>query len=336
MGRSTGRVTLQDVAEATGYTPNTVSRALKNKSDISVQTREYIQKTAREMGYVRNYIASSLRSGRTKTIALIAGSMVNPFYAVLGDLIQQEAVRLGYSLMILCTRDDAEMEYNMVEMALSRQVDGILLIPLAAGAPALDLLRESRVPYVLLNRYADNERDDCILCDEEQGGYLAAKHLIDSGHRKLAMLSYSSVVYSTRTRLEGFRRACREAGIPEEDAAFAVMRGKEEIIAQLKRWHAQGFTGLFSFCDDEAWSTMTLIERAGMRIPDDFAIVGFDNILGYLDFPRPICSIDTSFREEAALSIDMIRKRIHEPDLPPQQITLPVSLICRESCKQNG
>ena len=333
MARPTGRVTLQDVAKATGYTPNTVSRALKNKSDISVQTREYIQKTAREMGYVRNYIASSLRSGRTKTIALIAGSMINPFYSILGDLIQQEAVRLGYSLMILCTRDDIEMEYSMVEMALSRQVDGILLIPFAAGAPALDLLRESRVPYVLLNRYAGNDRDDCILCDEEQGGYLAAKHLIDSGHRKLAMLSYSDVEYSTRTRWEGFRRACREAGIPEEDTAFTIMRGKEEIIAQLKAWHSQGFTGLFSFCDDEAWGTMTLIERAGLRVPDDFAIVGFDNILGYLDFPRPICSIDTGFREEAALSIDLLRKRIHEPDLPPQQITLPVSLICRESCR---
>ena len=336
MARSTGRVTLQDVAKATGYTPNTVSRALKNKTDISVQTREYIQKVAREMGYVRNYIASSLRSGRTKTIALIAGSMVNPFYAVLGDLIQQEAVRLGYSLMILCSRDDAEMEYNMVEMALSRQVDGILLIPWAAGDPALDLLRDSGVPYVLLNRYVENDRYDCILCDEEQGGYLAAKHLIDSGHRKLAMLSYSDVVYSTRIRRNGFCRACREAGIPEEDTAFAVTRKKEEIIALLKTWRSQGFTGLFSFCDDEAWGIMTLMERAGMRVPDDFAIVGFDNILGYLDFPRPICSIDTNVREEAALSIDLLRKRIHDPDLPPQRITLPVSLICRDSCTLMG
>ena len=332
MSRSTGRVTLQDVAKATGYTSNTVSRALKNKSDISVQTREYIQKVAREMGYVRNYIASSLRSGRTKTIALIAGSMVNPFYAVLGDLIQQEAVRLGYSLMFLCSRDDAEIEQNMVEMALSRQVDGILIIPWDAGSPALELLRESGVPYVMLNRHADNERDDCILCDEEQGGYLAAKHLIENGHRKLAMLSYSDVVYSTRVRLQGFRRACREAGIPEEDSAFAIMRGSDEILAQLQAWRSQGFTGLFSFCDDEAWGTITLMERAGLRVPEDFAIVGFDNILGYVNFPRPICSVDTNFEAEAALAIDLLRKRIHEPGLPPQRVTLPVSLVCRESC----
>ena len=129
MSRSTGRVTLQDIARATGYTSNTVSRALKDKTDIAPETRKLIQKKAREMGYVRNYIASSLRSGRTKTIALISGTMSNPFYAVLADLIQREAFRLGYSLMILCSLDDPETEISMVEMALSRQVDGILIIP---------------------------------------------------------------------------------------------------------------------------------------------------------------------------------------------------------------
>ena len=90
MARDNSRVTLQDIAKATGFTVNTVSRALKNKEDISRDTCLHIQNVAREMGYVRNYIASSLRSGRTKTIAMIAGSMMNPFYAVLGDLIQQQ------------------------------------------------------------------------------------------------------------------------------------------------------------------------------------------------------------------------------------------------------
>ena len=114
MAQEKSRVTLLDIATATGYTVNTVSRALKNKEDISRETCERIQQKAKEMGYVRNYLASSLRSGRTKTLAMIAGSMVNPFYAILADLIQQEAVRLGYSLMILCSRDDPGMEQQMV------------------------------------------------------------------------------------------------------------------------------------------------------------------------------------------------------------------------------
>ena len=330
MGRSSGRITLEDVAKATGYTINTVSRALKNKSDISRQTCEQIQKKARDMGYVRNYIASSLRSGRTKTIALIAGTMSNPFYAILADLIQREAFRLRYTLIILCSQDNPEMEVNMVEMALSRQVDGILIIPWSAESPALTLLRESGVPYVLLNRHVNNEQDDCIICEEEQGGYLAGKHLIESGHRKVAMISHYNVIYSTESRRLGFLRACAEAGIPEESIAFAQVRDEQEIVRQLQTWYQNGFTGIFSFCDVEAWEEITLIERIGLHVPQDLTFVGFDNILGYVHFPKPISSIDCNFPEEARLAIDMLRNRIHNPAMPPQKTVLPVSLICRD------
>ena len=332
MGRASGRVTLEDVAKATGYTPNTVSRALKNKDDISKETCRYIQKVAREMGYVRNYIASSLRSGRTKTIALISGTLTNQFYVVMADRLQRQAFRLGYSLMILCSQDDPEMELNTVEMALSRQVDGILIIPWSDTSPALTLLRESGIPFVLLNRHVNDDRDDCILCDEEKGGYLAGKHLIDEGHRKLAMLTMQNVVFATASRLKGFRRACAEAGIPEEDTDFAVAGSEEEIAAQLLQWKARGITGLFSFCDSEAWLEIAIMDRHGLKIPDDMSSVGFDNIQGYIQSPVPICSIDSDFEKEAVIAIDMLRKRIHEPSLPPQRVVLPVSLVCRESC----
>ena len=332
MSRSSGRDTLEDVAKATGFTINTVSRALKNKPDISRRTCEHIQQVAREMGYVRNYIASSLRSGRTKTIALIAGTMSNPFYAILADLIQREAFSLGYTLMILCSQDDPEIEVNMVEMALSRQVDGVLIIPWSADSPALALLRESGVPYVLLNRHVNNDQDDCIICDEERGGYLAGKHLIETGHRKLAMISHYDVIYSTKVRWQGFLRACSEAGIRQEDVDFALIRDEQEIVRQLQSWYGKGFTGIFSFCDVEAWGEITLIERLGLRVPQDLSFVGFDNILGYINFPKPICSVDSNFPEEARLAIDLLRKRIHEPTLPPQQILLPVTLVCRNSC----
>ena len=333
MRRSSGQVTLEDVAKATGYTINTVSRALKNKPDIAKATCEHIQQVAREMGYTRNYIASSLRSGRTKTLAMIVGTMSNPFYAILADLIQREAFRLGYMLMILCTQDDPEMEIKIVETALSRQVDGIMMTPWSHESPAIDVLRRSHVPFVLLNRCLDDREDDCVLCDEEQGGYLAGKHLIEEGHRKLAMITHSDVVYSGSLRLRGFRRACLEAGIPEKDVHYREVRDEKEIIRQLKEWHEEGVTGLFSFCDVEAWEEMTLMERAGLRVPDDFSMVGFDNILGYVHFPRPLCSIDSDFQQEAVAAIDMLRKRIHEPDLPPQRVILPVTLYCRESCR---
>ena len=329
MSRNNDRVTLQDIAEVTGFTVNTVSRALKNKDDISRETCEKIQKAAREMGYVRNYLASSLRSGRTKTLAMITGSMINPFYAILGDLIQREAAGLGYSLFYLCHQDDPDVELKSVEMAISRQVDGVLITPCSFESPALSSLRESRIPFVLLSRYQEGTRDDCVYCDDEKGGYLAAKYLLETGHRKVAMLSYHQVVFSSRKRFTGFRRACTEAGLPDDDIFYACLQEPEDILAQLRAWIKQGVTGLFSFCDVEAWSTVTLLENNGFHVPDDLLIVGFDNILGYISFPKPIPSVDCHLQEEACAAIDLLRKRIHDPALPPQQIMLPVNLVCR-------
>ena len=333
MPKKSGRVTLQDVAEATGYTVNTVSRALKNKQDISKQTCAHIQEVAREMGYVRNYIASSLRSGRTKTIAMIAGGMANPYYAVLADQLQLEAARLGYGLMILNSRDDPDMETRAVEMALSRQVDGVLITPCAADSPGLELLRNSGIPFVLLSRYLDGWNDDCVLCDDEMGGYLAGHHLMQAGHRKVAMISLHRVIYSSRERYSGFRRACEESGIPGELVPYAEVNSEQELLEQVRNWMREGYTGLFAFCDVEGWNAITILENDGLRVPEQLAIVGFDNILGYINFPKPICSIDGHLKEEAVTAIDLLRKRIHEPTLPPQHVVLPVNLVCRGSCR---
>ena len=330
MPRNPDRVTLQDIARVTGYTVNTVSRALKNKEDISRETCEKIQQVARDMGYVRNYLASSLRSGRTRTLAMIAGSMVNPFYAILADLIQMEAARLGYSLMILGSRDDPDTEVNAVNMALSRQVDGILIAPCSFDSPALSILRASRVPFVVLSRYQEGTEDDCVYCNDEEGGYLAGRHLIESGHRKLAMLTYHQVVFSSRQRFSGFRRACAEAGLPEGNLFFACLEDPGDILRQLTSWIDQGVTGLFSFCDVEAWTTITLLENAGFQVPEDLTVIGFDNILGYIRFTKPISSVDCSLKQEACTAIDLIRKRIHHPELPPQQVILPVSFVRRD------
>jgi len=329
MPGSHGKVTLEDIAKATGYTINTVSRALKNKPDISRATCEKIQQTAREMGYVRNYIASSLRAGRTKTIAVITGGVMNVYYAVLVELLQKEAARLGYGLMSLCSQDNPEVETQAVEMALSRQVDGVLITPCSVDSPGLEMLRDSRIPFVLLSRYFRMEKDDSVISDDEQGGYLAGRYLLEKSHRKIAYLTYHHVVYSSRTRYEGLLRACREAGLPEENLFHAQISEEDQILDQMRRWIAQGVTGVFAFCDVEAWSTITILENHGYSIPRDLTFVGFDNILGYVNFPKPITSVDGSLPELASTAIDILRKRIHDPALPPQQIMLPVRLVER-------
>ena len=330
------RCTLQDIAERTGFTVNTVSRALKDKSDISVATREQIKAIADEMGYIRNRAASSLRSGRTKTIGVIVGGMSNPYYGIMTDAIQNAAAELGYSILIFCSRDNAELEAQVVETALSYQVDGILLFPCANSAKTIARLKAVGMPHVLMARHLSSPTDDYIVCDDEQGGYLAAQHLIEAGHKRLGFLSSFDVVYSSEQRIHGFYRALDESGLPKENGFYAHCPTTKEAQEQLERWRLIGVTGVFVFCDEEAWRAVSLLQAQGCSIPRDMAIIGFDNIQGILPIPAPLCSVGYDIPQMARSGIELIRRRIHEPDLPPQHIVYPPRMVCRGSCGKAG
>ena len=325
------RVTLQDVANATGYSVNTISHALKNKPDIAPATREKIQQVAHDMGYVRNEMARSLRSGRTKTLGVVVGGMSNPFYGLMADAIQDAAMKLGYTLLILCSRDKEEIEQKVLETAISRQVDGVLLFPSWASQKSIDRLNAVGIPHVLMARYLKEGQDDSVVCDEEKGAYLATKHLLDAG-RKPAYLSSFDVVYSSEKRFAGFLRACREAGLPEEECRHAVYESNEDLIAQVLKWKEEGVNGLFMFCDLEAWNINLLMHQQGLRIPDDFALVGFDNIQESWNLPSPLCTIgwDTVSMVDSAISI--LRRRIHHEEFAPQTVVYDPYLVCRGSC----
>lgn len=326
------RVTLQDIAKRTGVTVNTVSRALKNKPDISPTTCQRIQQVAQEMGYVRNYAASSLRSGRTKTLGLILGAMSNPYYAVVADAVHEAASAFGYTLLTLTTREDPEQEMRAVETALSRQVDGILLFPGRDAKAAIQRMRETRMPYVLMSRSLGSDADDCVTCDEDEGGYLATRHLIEAGRRNLAFLCGSEIVYSTQHRLQGFHRACNEAGIPTENRHVMINPGFMEIPEVLKQWHQQGVDGVFVFNDMEAWNAISSLEMQGIRIPEDMAVVGYDNIQAKIGFPMPLCTVDPSINEMIDIALEVLRKRIRREEMAPQLIKVPARLVCRHSC----
>ena len=323
------RVTLQDIARATGYTANTVSRALSNKPDIASSTRERIQRVAREMGYVRNEMAGSLRSGVTQTLGVIVGGMSNPYYAKMTDRIQDAAAAAGYSLLIFCSRDDAELEYRLVESAISRQVDGLLLFPCFGSQRSIDRLRAVGIPYVLMARYLKEGQDDSVVCNEEQGAYLATRHLIERGRRPAYLRSFD-VLYGGERRLGGFLRACGEAGL--SDPPVALCRSDEAIRSQLMQWHAQGINGLFVFCDMEAWNACTLLQAEGLRVPEDFAVVGFDNIQSEWPLPFPLCSVDYGVRDMVRSGMDLLLRRIRGEQFPPRTILFEPRIVCRGSC----
>ncbi len=326
------RVTLADIAAETGYTINTVSRALKDMPDISRATCGHIQQVADRMGYVRNYMACSLRSGRTRTIGVIVGGMANPFYSVMVDSVYDYAESIGYTILVMCSRDDPQQEEKVVTAALERQADGVLLYPSAGAARSAALMRQAGVPFVMVSRKIEGVDCDCVVCDGEQGGYLAAKHLIETGHRKLGYYYSYEVVYSSEKRRGGFRRAARELGVPESDLYEHHYQGDEEALKCLRRWKAEGVTGIFTFCDMEALLLHSLLERSGMS--GDFAIVGFDNIQRMVGYPTPMCTIDGSVVVFAWLAMPRVVRRILGVDCSARTEVFPGCLVCTGNCER--
>ena len=338
-----GPITLQDIARETGYSVNTVSRALRNKADISPATCARIQRTAQEMGYMVNQIASSLRSGRTRIITVILGNMSNPFYGIMADALQSAAAARGYNLLIMCSRERADLELELAETAASRRSDGILLFPTHAGIRTIERLHNLKVPVVLMSRTLGEDVADTVISDETRGAYLATQHLIEHGRRNLAFLSRQHIVFSSEKRLRGFMDACAELGIPEENrhSFVSIPSAAEDPLSydwqtpmrnQLIQWRSEGVDGIFMFCDVEAWQIQSILQQTPELADWDVGIVGFDNIQDAQFFPMRLCSVDCAFDEMVEQGIELLLERIHGSNQPPKTIICPVEMVCRGSC----
>lgn len=336
------RVTLQDIAKATGYSINTVSHALRDKDDINENTKQKIRQVAEEMGYTGDKVASSLRSGRTRTFALILGSMSNPFYAIFTDIIQDAAQEKGYNVLILCSREQPELELELARNAISQRVDGILLFPTTDSAATIRLIQQVGIPFVLMTRSVNGIAADCIISDEKNGARMAVLHLIENGRRKLGYVVRQNIVYSYEQRLSGFISACDESGIPEKDRFFYLAAGKPEkihtndwvppLLDQLISWKDQGVDGIFAFCDMEALGIQGLIRQTPALADWDVGIVGYDNIQGIQDYASQLCSVSWDFQTMAREAVRLLRARIKGSPLPPQTVVCKTTLICKHSC----
>lgn len=339
------RVTLSDIAHATGYSINAVSRALRNMDDIGADTTSYIQSTAKRMGYVANRAAASLRNGNTNVIAVIISDLVNPFFGIVCDLLQREIAQAGCSMMILCSRNDTATEFRMVEQAIAIAVYGVLIFPTHGAGPAVARLHDANIPYVLMTRYFQPDQDDCVIFEDKRGAYLATNHLLAQGHQRVAFITPNQTLYSADQRRFGFLQACDEAGIPPKDRLIHITdyntvqpdssAGWQLRLAdRLRSLRDSGFTGLFVFCDVEVWHILEAIKTSKDLREEDFGLVGFDNINRYLSSPLSFCSIDCQLQEVCAQGVALLRNRIGGDDRPPQTIVTHAELVCRSSCRK--
>jgi LacI family transcriptional regulator len=328
------KVTLKDIAIKTGYTINTVSRALKDKDDISKQTRKLIQNMAREMGYVGNMIAGALRSGSTRTIAVILGDISNPHFAIMTKGIEDVACSKNYSIFILNTDERHDLEEKAIYSALSMKVDGIILCPTQKSKDNIELLKRSGVPFVLIGRHLKDIETDYVVCDDIKGGYLATAHLIERGHRQILLLNGPGYISSAEERGKGYKKALAESGISYDSKLVyevPVTSGECSLLLQQIITDGIAFSAIFAFSDMIAWEAIYTLDKMGFRVPKDKAVVGFDNIQSRLLFPVPLTTIGTSKGKMSRKAVEILLKRIDKNPKKHLKYVIDTNIVIRES-----
>lgn len=328
------KVTLRDIAARTGYSVNTVSHALAGKTDISEATRAEIARIATEMGYIRNSAASGLRSGRSRTIALILPDVANPHFIIVFRGIEAFFRQKGYTVFVLNTDEDPRIEEAAIQAALAQNADGILLCPAIGGEANIAYLRRTGVPFCLIGRKAEDADTDFVVCDDIEGGYLAASHLLSMGHRRIAYFDGDARISASRERLLGCRRALAEKGLELPDThvlPLSVKTGQNRTRMRAFLENHPDLTALITFSDLLAFEAICVLEEMGKRVPDHISIVGFDNICTDFPLSPPLSSVSVSKKAMATASAELLWERIEGRTPAEHQIVLPTKLIQRKT-----
>jgi LacI family transcriptional regulator len=327
--------TIHDVAKRAGVAPITVSRVINHADYVSDGVRERVNRAIEELGYVPNVIARSLKSKRTDTLALVFTDITNPFFNILARGVEDAASEAGYNVIFCNTDENQAQEDDYIQLLLQKQVDGILLVPADSHSKSIELIRRQKTPLVVIDREVEYDVD-LVRGDSEGGAYQLTAYLISLGHRRIAFLSGSENVSTSVDRVRGYQRAMRDHGL-EIFLDFHYGQYSQESGAELTRQifaRPEKPTAIFAGNNFIAIGALTVLREMKIRVPEDVAVVSFDDIpetLAYLPFLTVVAQPPYEMGQKAT---ELLIARIqHEGEAPldVQNIIFPVEMIIRES-----
>ena len=327
------RPTMRDVAKATGFSVNTVSRALNHKPDVNEETRKTIVEAATKMGYRPNKLARSLRSNKTHTIGVIVADIANPYFGALVKGVEKEARKRRYSVILLNTDEDYERECEAIQVVLEERVDGIIISPTQKETGTVKNLLQLGIPFVLFGRRFSDLKTNYVVTDDVHGGFLATEHLISLGHRRIGMINGPIHISSAKERFQGYQEALERYGLkpdqPLVTAGAVTMEDGYEVAKSLLNKNPRP-TAIFAFSDFVSFGVMKAIREAGLKVPEDISVVGYDDNQFASCSETPLTTIHIP-KEELGINAAKVLKEQFVDNQPIKQVELPVDLIVRQS-----
>jgi LacI family transcriptional regulator len=329
--------TLKQVARLARVSIKTVSRVLNSGAYVSDRTRRRVTRAIGQLGYRPNVLARGLVTGRSRSIGLVIADIVNPFFPPLVRAVEDVAAARGYNLILCDTDEDPVREREVISALLERQVDGLILC--ASRAPRSELVRLARDArhVVLVNRVISHPAVAAVVVNGAAGARRATTHLLDLGHRRIAYLAGPRRSYSHQNRLRGYRQALEARGLsfdPRLVVGSTVSRAAgREAMAELLRLD-QRPTAVFAFDDLMAIGALEELRAAGLHVPDDVAVVGFDDIELAAFVDPALTTVAQPKAEMGRLAANRLLDLIEGTanGTPRKIITLTPELIVRASC----
>ncbi len=325
--------TVLDVAKRAGVSPMTVSRVVNGSGPVSPKLRARVEKALKETGYVPNSVARNLRTKRTDTIGLVMPDITNPFFTHVVRGMEVTAREAGLLLLLTNTDQRQDEETRVVAMLLQRQVDGMLAIPAGTCADTARLCKEAEVPLVIVDRRPETPGSiDVVRADAEGGAYELGKLLAGLGHQHVAVITGPEYVPTAVDRAAGFSKAMEEEGLPAPTIVhgdFSLEGGYDMTVELMKREPRP--TAIFAANNFLAIGTQHAIEEMGLRVPEDVALVGLDDLPAEM-VTFPFLTVAAQPAEEMGRrAVELLLKRIKDPEAAAEEILLPTELTVRRS-----
>ncbi|CAI3970136.1 LacI family DNA-binding transcriptional regulator [Alteromonas macleodii] len=325
--------TIYQVAERAGVSLSTVSRVLNGKASVNKVLKERVEKAVKELNYRPNSVARSLANNRTDSVGVLVPELNAPFFGDLMQAVESTLRAADKHVIISVGRNCLETEKDAVEFLISRNCDALIMHAEALSDEYLLELNQSKLPVALVNRQVEGLPEACTSLDNEKGGYLATRHLLELGHKDIAYISGPTDKCDASLRLEGHKRALSEAGLPTNpqlifNGDYSEEDGKIGLLELMAR--DVPFTALVCANDWMASGAISCARDLGMSLPHDLSVVGFDDVVfAHHVFPR-LTTVSNPIAEMAEMSAKYILNKVYG-QANNVQLYFEPSLVVRES-----
>lgn len=330
------KVTIYDVAQKANCSIATVSLVLRNSDKIKPSTHQRVMEAVKELGYLPNFAARSLSNNKTNLLGLIVPNMENPLFATMIKGVEEYANSKGYNIILGISSLKLDKELSYIQMLKERRVDGLLVFPTFVDEIFNKYLKESEhkdIPLVLCGSSGVREYPiSYVKCDNRVGAYTAVDHLVRTGHRRIACLCAVADRLQAQSRVLGYQDALMFHRIAFDDSLiFYCTQDANDIYDTTVKLLEKKVDAIFCLYDYMSIVTMRAVLNSGYRIPEDIAIIGYDNIPISQFLSIPLSTIDTHSQRIGSMAAEILIEKIQKPDMPCRQIQLKPDLVVRQS-----